>query len=135
MAYTRVYIHFVFGTKRRYPFLDGFRRKKLLDHICENAKQKNIHVHSVNGYDDHIHLLVRLEPSQDIAGIARMIKGESASWANKTSLFEKAFAWATGYYAASVDGEDRPRIDSYIQSQDARHYTPVKQFLESATNG
>ncbi len=130
MAFSCIYIHMVFGTKRRYPYLVQPIRTKLLAHIRENAHKNTIHIHSINGYEDHIHLLIRLEPAQSIAAVARMIKGESASWLNKENLMEKQFMWAIGYYAASVDGEDKVRLSGYIYSQEARHYNPVKQFLD-----
>ncbi len=129
MAFTRIYIHLVFATKNRYPFLDTVNRKVVLTHIRAHAKDKGIYIHSLNGFEDHIHLLIRLEPSQDIASIAKIIKGESAHWVNEKKLFTKIFSWATGYYAASVEGEDMVRINSYIQSQEARHFAPGIKYL------
>ncbi|MES2329973.1 MAG: IS200/IS605 family transposase [Bacteroidota bacterium] len=135
MAYTRIYIHLVIGTKRRYPFLYYPVRHKLIAHIREKAKEKNIHIHSINGADDHLHMLIRLEPAQDIASIAQQIKGESANWINKELLTEKKFMWATGYYAGSIDGEDQVRIAGYVNSQDIRHSSPIQYFLRSAEEG
>ncbi len=134
MAYTRIYIHLVFGTKKRMPIMDAVARTVFIRHIQENASSKDIFIDILNGYEDHIHLLIRLHPSQNIALVAKQIKGESAHWANGNNLFTKHFAWAKGYYAASADGENLSRIRNYIRSQAARHYEPVKKYLEEMVN-
>ena len=40
MAYVRVWIHCVWGTKKRTPFLLGERKNEILNHIKTNAKTK-----------------------------------------------------------------------------------------------
>lgn len=65
MSFQKVYIHFVWSTKCRYPFLDSKAlRIKVWRHIKENAKEKGIFVDFVNGYEDHCHCLVALHYDQ-----------------------------------------------------------------------
>ena len=81
-----MWIHLVWATKKREPLLDKTLRLKLFSHIRENALAKNIHIDFINGYIDHIHLLVSLNADQTIANIVQLIKGESSYWINKNKL-------------------------------------------------
>jgi putative transposase len=42
MPYTKIYIHAVWATKDRFPYLEPVLRQEVIEHISENAKIKNI---------------------------------------------------------------------------------------------
>ncbi len=65
MSYIKVYVHYVWSTKDRYPFLNDSIRDQLFAHIRENAK-KNIYIDCINGYTDHVHILVSLNDDLSI---------------------------------------------------------------------
>jgi len=76
MPFVKVYIHFVWSTKNRYPFLDSKQlRLKVWNHIRENARGKNIFIDFVNGYSDHCHCLVSLGVDQTIQKLKENISG------------------------------------------------------------
>nr|WP_246151237.1 transposase [Adhaeribacter aerolatus] len=54
--------------------------------IQENAKEKGIYIDFINGHIDHVHCLISLGISQNIATIMQQIKGESSFWINKNNL-------------------------------------------------
>ena len=83
MSYIKVYVHYVWSTKDRYPFLNDSIRPQLFAHIRENAKKKNIYIDFINGYTDHVHVLVSLNDDLSIGKIAQLIKGESSHWINQ----------------------------------------------------
>ncbi|HEY5823116.1 MAG TPA: transposase [Cyclobacteriaceae bacterium] len=61
MPFIKVYIHFVWSTKNRKPFLETRElREKVWKHIHENGKNKGVFIDFVNGYSDHCHCLVSL---------------------------------------------------------------------------
>ena len=65
MSWVRIWIHLVFSTKNKTPFLNsGDIRKKVFQHISENAKEKEIWLDSVNGHKEHIHCLISLGESK-----------------------------------------------------------------------
>jgi REP element-mobilizing transposase RayT len=65
MLFVKVYIHFVWSTKNRHPFLDTKElRVKVWSNIRENAREKGIFVDFVNGYSDRCHCLVSLGVDQ-----------------------------------------------------------------------
>lgn len=77
MPWVRVWIHFVWSTKDREPFLDDEIRLKVFRHIRDNARQKGIHIDFINGYVDHVHCLISLGTDQTLEKIMQLIKGES----------------------------------------------------------
>ena len=87
MPFVKVYIHFVWSTKNRQPFLHSKElRFKVWNHIKENAKEKGIFIDFINGYSDHCHCLISLTVDQTIQKTMQLIKGESSFWINKNKL-------------------------------------------------
>ena len=129
MPFINVYIHFVWSTKNRYPFLDTRQlRLKVWNHIRANAKEKGIYVDFVNGYSDHCHCLVSLGSDQRLQQVMQMIKGESSYWINKNKLTKKKFRWQDEYYAVSVSESSIDRVREYIKNQEKHHHK--KSFQE-----
>jgi len=63
-----------------------------------NAQEKQIHVDFINGYVDHVHLLISLNADQTIAKTVQLIKGESSFWINKNNLCSEKFEWQGDYF-------------------------------------
>ncbi len=121
MSYVNIWVHAVWGTKSRYPFLTKEIKAELLSHIIENAKSKGIFISIINGPTDHLHALISLPNTMTIADVMQLIKGESSFWINKNNLTEKKFQWCHKYYAASVDRFSISRVRSYIDNQETHH--------------
>ena len=128
MPFVKVYIHFVWSTKNRIPFLDSLElRKKVWEHIRTNAKQKGIFVDFVNGYVDHCHCLVSLGIDQTIQKLMQLIKGESSFWINKEKLTKQKFEWQDEYFAVSVSESILEKTRNYIKNQEEHHKTKTFQ--------
>ena len=121
MSFTRVWIHAVWGTKYRYPYLTKEIKSKVIAHIKENAKTKNIYIDSINGHTEHLHCLICLSADTSIAKTLKLIKGESAYWINKQNLTREKFEWAIDYYASSVSESHLGRVRTYIKNQEKHH--------------
>jgi putative transposase len=121
MAYVKVMIHAVWGTKNRYPYLTKEIRNVVIEHIRQNAKTKEISIDTINGYTDHIHCLFGLNADMSIAKALQLIKGESAHWINKHSITKNKFEWADEYYASSVSEADLATVRKYIRNQEEHH--------------
>jgi len=122
MPFVKVYIHFVWSTKNRYPYLNTKEiRTKVWNHIRENAREKGIFIDFVNGYDDHCHCLVSLGVDQTIQKVMQMIKGESSYWINNQGLTKEKFEWQTEYFAVSVSESMIDKVRNYIKNQEAHH--------------
>jgi len=71
MPYMKIRVHLIWATKNRDPLLSREIRPKLFNHIRENAHEKNIHIDFINGYTQHVHLLVSLRPDQSISKVVQ----------------------------------------------------------------
>jgi putative transposase len=125
MPHTEIYLHIVFAVKKRRPVLTAEKRPLLFQHITEQTALHQIDLKSINGFDDHIHMLLRFHASQTLATLVQQIKGESARWANQANLFDTKLTWATGYYARSVDPQNVELVTRYIASQPSKHGTII----------
>lgn len=124
MPFVKVYIHLVWSTKKRIPFLDSKElRTTVWNHIHENSVQKGIYIDCVNGFSDHCHCLVSMGKEQSIAKIVQMIKGESSFWINKNKLTAQKFEWQTEYYAVAVSESSIKNVRNYIYNQENHHAT------------
>ncbi|KAA6301395.1 MAG: hypothetical protein EZS26_002484 [Candidatus Ordinivivax streblomastigis] len=132
MSYVRIWVHVVFSIKRRYfktlemPGMDILR-----EHIRSQCTRKEIYLDSVNGYLDHLHLLISLGKQQSIADVVHSIKGEASFWANKQQLFRHKLQWQDDYWAVSVSESQVSRVRNYIVLQQRHHQR--KTFADEET--
>ncbi|MES2654873.1 MAG: IS200/IS605 family transposase [Bacteroidota bacterium] len=138
MPFVKVYIHFVWSTKNRIPFLHSKElRVKVWNHIKENAKEKGIFIDHINGYSDHCHCLVSLSVDQTIQKVMQLIKGESSFWINKQGLLSdlpttindgiQKFEWQDEYFATSVSLSMLDKVRAYIKKQEQHHRKTIFQ--------
>lgn len=129
MPFIKIYVHIVFSTSSRIPFLNSTElRVKVWKHIKENASSKGIYLDMVNGFSDHCHCLISLGSNQNIEKIVQLIKGESSYWINKNQLTKEKFSWQDEYFAVSISESMIESIRNYIKNQE--HHHQKKSFAE-----
>ncbi|MDN3657025.1 IS200/IS605 family transposase [Ferruginibacter paludis] len=122
MPFVSVYIHFVWSTKDRVPYLENKTiRDAMWQHIRDNGKAKGIFIDFVNGHTDHCHCLVSLGTEQTISKIMQLIKGEAAFWFNKQHFITEKLAWQDEYFAVSVSESALNIVRNYIKNQEEHH--------------
>jgi len=84
----------------------------------------------INGWKDHVHLLVDLKPSQNIADIVREVKKASTPWLRDAAGMGD-FSWQDGYAAFTVGHRELDVIQRYVEEQEEHHR--VKTFQEELT--
>jgi len=75
---------------------------------------------AVGGMEDHIHTLLSLPTSIDIATAMRTIKSSSSHWMRETFVLP-AFAWQEGYGAFSIGKSQIETTTRYIHTQQEHH--------------
>jgi len=128
MSYIRIWVHLVFSTKDRLPFLLKEKQEIIHQHIIDNCRKKGIFLQAINGYTEHIHCLISLGKQQTIADIAQLIKGESSYWINTNHILREKFTWQDDYFAVSVSESQVEKVVQYINSQHIHH--TKKSFAE-----
>ncbi len=117
----QIYVHIVFSTKGRKPFLKSdVHRERLHAYLSGICKNQNSPAIVIGGVEDHVHLLCRLGKTIEIAKLARNLKSDSSEWAKKDLSIEN-FYWQTGYGAFSVSPSHIAALTKYIENQDEHH--------------
>jgi len=121
MPYGRIWVHLIWSTKDGVPILGDGLRQKVISHIRENARKKDIYIHTINGVPDHVHTLISLGSDQTIAKVAQLLKGESSHWVNQENLSKSKFEWQDEYIAVSVSESMIDTVQDYIRNQEEHH--------------
>lgn len=75
----------------------------------------------VGGIQNHIHLLIELNPSIALATFVRNLKSFSSGWLRQNSQFPKFLGWTEGYYACTLSPKDQDSVINYIKAQKEHH--------------
>ena len=117
-----VYIHLVFSTKDRRPFL---RDKKLREalHAQLGGISKTLDCPSllVGGVEDHVHILARLGRCITQADWVKELKRASNGWLKEQSRDYAGFEWQGGYADFGVSQSNVEQVKQYIAGQEEHH--------------
>ena len=116
-----VYLHAVFSTKERRPFLrDLALRESLHGYLGEISKRLECAPIRVGGVEDHIHILARLGRTVTQADWIKELKRASTLWL-KSQVSVPDFSWQGGYGCFSVSVSNLDIVTSYIENQEEHH--------------
>ena len=79
------------------------------------------HVFAINGVEDHVHILIALQPDQSISALMKEIKGSSSKWINDNRKTATRFSWQEGFGAFSHSTDKIPAVVQYINDQEKHH--------------
>lgn len=117
-----VYIHLVFSTKDRRPFLrDQATRAALHAFMGGIAGRLECPPLTVGGAEDHVHLLCRFGRAITQAEWVKEIKRVSNGWLKERGPDYADFAWQRGYAAFSVSLSNLESVKQYIARQEEHH--------------
>ncbi|REJ96069.1 MAG: IS200/IS605 family transposase [Planctomycetota bacterium] len=118
----QIYLHIIFSTKDRRPFLqDADLRSALHAYLAGACNNLECPAIEVGGVEDHVHVLCRLGRVLTIADLLRELKKESSKWVKDRSSDLQAFSWQTGYGAFSVSPSHVEPLRTYIATQAEHH--------------
>jgi putative transposase len=118
----QIYLHIVFSTKGRRPWLkQDALREELHAYLGGTCNQLDCPVLRVGGVADHVHILCRLGRSITIADLVRELKRESSKWIKSRATAAKEFRWQNGYGAFSISPGHVPGLRAYIDGQEEHH--------------
>ena len=118
----QIYVHLVFSTKDRRPFL---REQSILERlhaylvgVCKGQDCPSL---QVGGVEDHVHLLLRIHPEFAISKTLQLLKANSSRWINENHKTRHPFQWQRGYGAFSVSQSMAETVRRYIERQKEHH--------------
>src|SRR5215212_4305384 len=118
-----LFIHVITCVKNKEPLLTKPVRTVLFAHIRKHAAEGGINVLSVNGTDDHMHVVVQMMPTQNLTQVMKSIRTESAAWINESRFIKNPFEWEEGFAALSVSPSSVKQVLDYIEKQEEHHKT------------
>jgi len=132
----KVYIHIIFSTKNRYPFISNEIKNELCAYISGILINIQSDVIKINGTGDHLHVLCTLPRTTSIAMVLEEIKKSSSKWIKTKGKKWDKFAWQDGYGIFSVSQSLVKKTEEYIKNQEEHHkkisfQDELRQFLES----
>ncbi len=124
-----VYVHFIFSTKDRFPFLadDGIRERTHA-YLARIYKEHDSPPIKVGGAADHVHALCLLSRNHSMSQLIRDAKTNSSGFLKSLGGILSKFSWQGGYGAFSVSLSEVEFVTNYIANQMEHHR--VRTFQE-----
>ena len=117
-----VYLHLVFSTKDRRPFLrDKTVRDALHAYMGGISKTLECPPLIVDGVEDHVHLLCGFARTITQAEWVKELKRVSNGWLKEHGRNYADFEWQGGYADFSVSQSNLEQVKQYIASQEEHH--------------
>lgn len=119
---SQIYLHIVYSTKERRPFL-SIRDQRVAMHAYLAGACKNLDCPAiiVGGGEDHVHILCRFGRSISVSKLIGEMKRESSKWFKDKFSGNDDFYWQSGYGAFSLSPSHVDPAREYIAIQEEHH--------------
>lgn len=114
-----VVYHLVWTPKRRKPVLVGNVAQRCREIIEQKCEEKGWQILELAVQPDHVHLFIRVWPSDSAADVIKEIKGITAHHLRKEfpQLLKLPSLWTRSYFAATAGNVSKEIIQKYIEAQ------------------
>ena len=117
----QIYLHVVFSTKDRHPFLDDAAlRHETHCHLGGTCNHLGCPVR-VGGVADPAHVLCRFSRPLSVADLVKGLQRESSKWLKTKGGTLTEFHWQNGYGAFSVGPGHLEAVRNYVANQEEHH--------------
>ncbi len=116
-----MYVQIVFAVRGKENVLTKRIRPRVFEYISgiiTNLNHKSI---IVNGYSDHVHVFLGLNPTVSISDTVHDIKRGSSLFINENKLVPGKFSWQDGYGGFSYSRSQIGNVFRYIENQEEHH--------------
>jgi putative transposase len=120
MFKTRLF-HMVFTTKYRTNTLDKERIIFLRSYFGACINEHGFELLACNGYENHIHLLLRADQFVDIPKLIGLLKGGASYKYNSLNEGRPRLRWGVKYYCRMVPLWRMNQLIHYIENQQNHH--------------
>jgi putative transposase len=131
-SFHQLFYHIVWATKDRLRLIEDDVKQILIEAVCEACRKRGVESIACNAMPDHVHLLVRLRPTIEVANFIGQIKGASAHAHNHRFGARNFLKWQDGYGVVSLRGADVEKVVRYIADQQQIHESrKISRLLET----
>ena len=131
----KIYLLIIFHIKTTSPLIKEEHLTRLHQYIGQLIKTSGCYTICVGGTENHVHALVLLNNTENVAHLVEEIKRNSSRWIKTISPAYEGFAWQGGYAALSVSQSQVDSVFAYIGKQAEHHkkqsfHDKYLQFLQ-----
>jgi putative transposase len=119
--FTQIYIHLVWSTWNREPLITNDVTERLYAAVAKRCIQNKCNPIAIGGIEDHLHLLVRLNPAIAVADLVKDVKGSTSHLMNHEIRPEANFRWQGAYGAFSIRKDEVDQVKAYVLGQAEHH--------------
>lgn len=131
MPFWRAYYHLVWATKNREYLIVPKIEDRLFAYLVKKAAELDVCVYAINGWYDHMHMIVAIPPKHSIVEVVKTLKGAGSHFLNHAEPIERHFAWQRGYGVLTLGERQRPIAEAYVINQKQHHRdNTVNTWLE-----
>ena len=121
MPFWRTYYHLIWGTKFKNPSIQPDIEPRLYSYLINKSKELGVIVYEINGWVDHVHLIVSIPPKHSVSYVVKRLKGASAFDLNQSGALEDHFQWQRGYGVLTLGEKQRAFAEGYVHNQKEHH--------------
>jgi REP-associated tyrosine transposase len=118
---TFLFIHVMWTTLNRAPILKKPVRMVLFAFLQKHSAEKGIKIIAIQGVEDHLHVLLQLNPAQNLSQVVRSLKNDAAVWVKDTNLLDAELEWQPEYAAYTVSPSGMKQVMEFIANQETYH--------------
>lgn len=137
MSFWRNYYHIVWATRNREPLIQLSFEPALYAYLVNKGRELGIITYAINGWVDHVHLVVSIPPKLSVAEAVKRLKGASSFYVNQVLRPESIshFAWQRGYGCFTLGERQRAIAEAYVRNQKQHHAEQnTNRWLELETH-
>lgn len=127
-SFSSLYVHLVFSTRNREPWLAPEHRKEIFAYMAANLHELGCEFVLVNGATDHVHVVCTLPVTLPLAELVAKLKGNSMEWIRDSRKDMERFHWQSGYAAFTFSRKQLDAVRRYVHHEEQHHR--LKTFEE-----
>lgn len=98
-TYSQMYVQVVIVVKFREALIDKTWKEGLYKYIAGIITNKGQKMLRINGVENHIHMLLNIQPNIALSDLMRDVKANSTKWINDQDFCKHVFRWQEGFGA------------------------------------
>ena len=122
-TYSQMYVQVVIVVKFREALIQKSWKEELYKYITGIVTNKGQKMLRINGVENHIHMLLNIQPNIALSDLMRDVKANSTKWINEQGFCKHSFRWQEGFGAFTYSISQIDNVINYIDNQEERHKT------------
>ena len=118
---SKLYVHLIFHVKNNIGLIRAEDEKELYAYMGGVIKSSNSIPVTINGTEDHVHVLCIMSKNISLSDLMEDIKKNSSRWIKTKGTHYQNFAWQGGYAGFSVSQSKVDVVSRYIDNQKEHH--------------